>query len=1016
VKQIVSIGSEGTSSQNSTVLAKQRYWRDALVAALVLFLASAAANTVLYLNASGARQRILEDLMRAHVRLSAEVLDPVAHSRLTSAEMNGSPDHLAQLQKLQTIRRAYPQIKRLYTMRADEKDNLSIILDTFPPQAMNNEPPKIGRPPDHPLEKMREALVHLRRGELYEMSGTAPEDQVLGVMTPLPRQTSGFIDFVIADISNQYVATNLSVIRAAYYIALLVSLALALAGGFAVYLLRLRELVARQMSPGESEFFRKVTAVLPGLLYQARVSPLGQIKLTYASEDARSVCEMEPEELRRDPAAIVRLIHPDDRKQLKEKMLKANKGSKTWQEEFRVVLPKAGVRWRLGVAHVEKLADGSSLWHGFVTDTTARKQADEALRKNEASLKAAQQVAAMGSWELDLSDPTDLKSKTLRWSDETFRVFGLEPNSVPVSHDLFFQLVHPDDRALVEAALSEAVKTRGRYSLDHRIILAGGAIRHVHEDAVILHHEKTGNSIAMLGTVHDITGRVRREEAVRRNEQRLKLATQAGRVGTWDYDVATKKIHWNDVMFTMKKLDPATFDPNLDESEDLLHPDDRARVMAEFNRCLSSRETRYESESRISLRDGEVLHTRSIAEIIRDANGQAVRCVGIEIDVTAEKHAIESALAADRAKSEFLAMMSHEIRTPMNGVLGFTALLKETALAGDQEEYVTTIESSGQHLLHLINDILDLSKIESGRIKIHPAPFALRPFLQELFTLLRPRATEKHLDYRWNIEANAPEIILTDRTRLGQILTNLLGNAVKFTDRGKVHLQVMASKVSGSDNIWQWNFTVQDTGPGIAAGMLHKIFDPFYQADLSVTRRHGGTGLGLAISRRLARLLGGEISVTSRLGDGSEFTATILAPEALLEEPVIAPTASETGHFPGKKVLIVDDDPVGRKLCNLQLTKLGFVTVMAANGSEAVAKSREQQFDAILMDVQMPDMDGFTATREIRRFEKKRTPIIALTANAMIEDRERSLEAGMDDYISKPMKLDVLTRTLARWV
>lgn len=562
-------------------------------------------------------------------------------------------------------------------------------------------------------------------------------------------------------------------------------------------------------------------------------------------------------------------------------MLQAIQNSDMWREEFRVILPKAGLRWRLGVAHVERLADGSSLWNGFVTDTTWRRSAEEKLRLNE---------------------------------------------------------------------------------------------------------------------------------------QRLKLATQAGRVGTWDYDAANHKLFWNDVMFTIKNVDPATFVLTPESAEALIHPDDRARVSTEFARCLASRETHHQIENRVLLPDGDILHTRTTAEIQRDKDGKALRCVGIEIDVTAEKRAIEAALAADRAKSEFLAMMSHEIRTPMNGVLGYTALLRETPLAADQHEYVSTIESSGQHLLLLINDILDLSKIESGRIRLVSAPFALRPFLEELFTLLRPRAQERHLDYRLEIDPDVPDGIVTDRTRLGQILTNLLGNAVKFTDAGSVSLRVHATP-DGEGECWTWFFEVLDTGCGINPRLREQVFEPFIQADLSATRRHGGTGLGLAISRRLARLLGGDIVISDNPdGPGSRFMTRIAAPVGSLQEASPQPDAAPEARFQGKKVLIVDDDPTGRKLCRLQLDRLGFETATAENGTEAVTLCADRKFDVILMDVQMPGMDGFSATRAIRKHEKSRTPIIALTANAMPEDREKSLEAGMDDYVTKPMKVPMLLRAIARWL
>jgi len=851
-----------------------RCQRDALVAAFVLFLVSAAANTVLFRNASSSRLDLLKDSLRSHARHAAETLDGVLHNQIATGQDTGGAEWAAEKAKLETIRKSYPLLLTLCTVRADAKGRLRIVLDTAPAKRA-----------DPPLGSLTTGasriLDNLRQGKTELLESGSPEGSTLKALAPLPRQSAEGFDFVLAEAGLSDVQSSLSIMRSAYHLSLGVSLALALIGGVAVYWLRMREILAHQLNPADDSFFRKMTAVLPGLFYQVRISPFGRIKLTYASDASRWVYELEPEDLRKDPGAIYRLIHPDEREYLKEKMLQAIRNSDMWREEFRVVLPKAGLRWRLGVAHVERLADGSSIWNGFVTDTTWRRSAEEKLRLNE---------------------------------------------------------------------------------------------------------------------------------------QRLKLATQAGRVGTWDYDVAGRKLFWNDVMFTMKNVDPATFHPTLEGGEALIHPDDRPRVSTEFARCLASRETQYQIENRVLLPDGEILHTRTTAEIQRDENGAAVRCVGIEIDVTAEKRAIEAALAADRAKSEFLAMMSHEIRTPMNGVLGYTALLKETPLARDQREYVTTIESSGQHLLLLINDILDLSKIESGRIKIHASAFALRSFLEELFTLLRPRALERHLDYRLEIDPDVPEGILTDRTRLGQILTNILGNAVKFTETGSVSMHVHAAPDRSGES-WTWFFEVRDTGCGINPRLREQIFEPFIQADLSATRRHGGTGLGLAISRRLARLLHGDILVSDNPdGPGSRFVARISAPISAVQESSSQPSDLPDGRFQGKKVLIVDDDPTGRKLCRLQLAKLGFDTTTAENGVEAVSLCEKQKFDVILMDVQMPGMDGFSATQAIRRMEKTRTPIIALTANAMPEDREKSLESGMDDYVTKPMKVPVLLQAIGRWI
>jgi CheY-like chemotaxis protein len=282
--------------------------------------------------------------------------------------------------------------------------------------------------------------------------------------------------------------------------------------------------------------------------------------------------------------------------------------------------------------------------------------------------------------------------------------------------------------------------------------------------------------------------------------------------------------------------------------------------------------------------------------------------------------------------------------------------------------------------------------------------------------LLRPRANEKHLEYGWNVAPGAPELIETDRTRLGQILTNLLGNAVKFTTYGRVWLDVSAAL--SPDGRWLLRMLIQDTGPGIPRDALKRVFDPFYQTDLSSSRRHGGTGLGLSISQRLARLMGGDITVESAIGQGSTFTVTVACAEGrvLRAADFLPQRAQKNGRFSGRRVLVVDDDAVNRRLCVLQMSRLGLEVEAVGGGDEAVSRCAEKSFAAVLMDVQMPGMDGFEATRQIRAKDSNRMPIIAFTANVMPDDREKCLAAGMDDYLSKPLQLDDLAAALDRWL
>jgi signal transduction histidine kinase/CheY-like chemotaxis protein len=390
-------------------------------------------------------------------------------------------------------------------------------------------------------------------------------------------------------------------------------------------------------------------------------------------------------------------------------------------------------------------------------------------------------------------------------------------------------------------------------------------------------------------------------------------------------------------------------------------------------------------------------------------------CLRYEGDL---KRARLDAEAANRAKSLLLANMSHELRTPMTGILGFANLLAGTPLSAEQLNYVEPIRSCGTSLLTLINDILDFSKLEAGKVELESLPISVRVIVEKVVGLMAVQAAAKHLHLSFTIAPGTPSVILADPARLRQVLLNLLGNAIKFTGSGAVSLAV--SSTPSQDGWYQIEFAVRDTGPGIAPEDQARIFEAFSQVDASISRKYGGTGLGLAISKSLAEQMGGALWAESELGNGATFHFTVVAPVAVEARqppfPRQSPLRAQSPDLPSLRLLVADDNEVNRKVITALLRRMGYHPASASSGGEVLEQLAREQYDVIFMDMQMPGIDGLEATRRIRRDSPpdRQPHIIALTAAAFPEDRAKCLEAGMDDYVSKPVDSDGLTMVLQR--
>ncbi|MGE3188512.1 MAG: PAS domain-containing protein [Vicinamibacterales bacterium] len=864
-----------------------------------------------------------------------------------------------------------------------------------------------------------------------------------------------------------------------------------------------------------------LAAQVPGCIYEYRVFPDGTSRFVYMSEGVRELLGVDPEAVCADVDAIRAAILEEDREPMERSIAESVASMREWRHEFRVRRPDGELRIIRGQSRPRRLADGTVVKSGQLTDVTG-------LQRVARLLDETQRTASVGGWE------ADLVTGRLYWTDEMFRIFGVAGPSPPALADALdllgpahasraraqlaagedideeilvtggdgeprwvrfkgrseraggrvirtygsaqditalkaseialresearlralnaqipgvlydywvapdgrdglhyisdgcreifgvapeaaladmsriWALVHPDDVPVMRQTMAESARTGTPWRYEFRVQRPGHDTRYLRAHAVP--RVSADGLTVWAGKLSDVT----EEQRVARLLEQTQEATG---VGGWEVQLPSMRLFWTDETFRIHEL-PVGAPPDVGGAIAFYAPEARAVMSAAVDRAIATGEG-WDLELPFTTARGRERWVRAVGKAhVRE--GRAVSLYGSIQDITEVKHkeqelvaAREAALDASRAKSRFLANMSHEIRTPMNGVLGMADLALESCESDEQREFLQVIYDSGHHLLGILNDVLDLAKVEARKIDIEHRPFDLAALMAETARPFSAQATRRGLRFDVRL-AGAPPRVVGDSLRVAQVVRNLLSNAFKFTTAGSVTLSVSADRDGATE------IAVADTGTGIPADRASRLFEPFTQGDESTARQYGGTGLGLAISNELVGLMGGSIGVESEVGRGSTFRVRLPLPSAEALPATLRAGDPQAGERPqlGLRVLVAEDNPVNARVASLMLTRLGCRATIAASGHAALEALGRASYDVALLDLDMPGLGGLDVARRIRDGEREggHLPLVALTADAMQGTEARCLEAGMDGYLTKPIGLGPLAGTLARLV
>lgn len=663
------------------------------------------------------------------------------------------------------------------------------------------------------------------------------------------------------------------------------------------------------------------------------------------------------------------------------------------------------------------------------------------IEEQDAKIRLLTDLTEAGSWVINYA--ADGSVESVQWGDGFRRLLGYhDQNDFPNEIESFVRGIHPKDREtfigdMTANVFDENIMRTNGY--DFRFCRKDGSVRWLRSKGVLI-RDSQDRPLQYRGVTIDVTQAKEHDAlyvALHNEAAALNTIHEMLGSGKWamDFDEAgvMVKVNWSDKFRRMLGYHSSDDFPDVLESwSDLLHPDDRERVLKEYNDTISdyTGQKTYDVEYRLRTKNRGYRWYRAVGKPTRRPDGTPITYVGVFIDITEQKEmmrelaeqreslsiALEEANQANKAKTAFLSNMSHEIRTPMNAIIGLDRIaLNDPGISAMTREHLEKIGLSAQHLLSIINDILDMSRIESGRMNVKNEEFSFAKLLAQVNTIISGQCREKGIEYECRVKGAIGDYYVGDAMKLRQVMINILGNAVKFTPSGGAVTFVVEStaRFNGKSTL---RFVISDTGIGMSQDYLPKLFDAFSQEDLSTTNRYGSTGLGMAITRNIIELMNGTISVESEKYKGTTFTVTVTLIDCDHKN-----AEEENDLHPGELcVLVIDDDPVACEHTQLVLGQVGVNCEKALSGAEGlqmvkVRHARREPYNLILVDWRMPEMDGLEATRRIRamnRYDAKHIPIIALTANAFDEDVQQSMQAGLNAHLSKPVEPDVLFETL----